>query len=177
VLAPWPKTSHLPPPALLTNNPPSSPSSPPSSLLIKTTPHTTPTHPRYTQLHHRNPVLPSTLTTTLFLHLHQRQRQRQLPTLPAPYEQRLLGLVSSRQRPITPKEADLPRPLQQSPHHLVNGYVCVLCISHPTPTTSDTSRLSSCNHFAYRENLVAPTSVATANTRRPPPPQPYRMFP
>ena len=41
---------------------------------------------------------------------------------------------------------------------------CIICILQPTPTTSDSSRLSSCNHFAYRGNLVAPTSVVTANT-------------
>jgi len=60
----------------------------------------------------------------------------------------------------------LPQLLQQS-HQQVNGYICVICISHPTQTTSDTSRLSSCNHFAYRGNLVAPTSVVTANTSPP----------
>jgi hypothetical protein len=63
------------------------------------------------------------------------------------------------------KGSPLPRTHLQS-HHQVKRYICVICISHPTPTTSDTSRLSSCNHFAYRGNLVAPTSVATAN---PPP--------
>jgi hypothetical protein len=60
----------------------------------------------------------------------------------------------------------LPQLHQQS-HQQVNRYICVICISHPTQTTSDTSRPSSCNHFAYRGNLVAPTSVATANTSPP----------
>lgn len=49
----------------------------------------------------------------------------------------------------------------QSYQH-VQWYICVICISHPTPTTSDISRPSSCNHFAYRGNLVVLTSVATA---------------
>jgi hypothetical protein len=142
-------------------------------LLIETTPHTTTTPLRYTQLqHHRNPVLLSTLTTALSLHQHPNQQP--LPTLPRPTNKDIHGPVSSRPRPITQRKPTFLDPLTKAPSS-VNGYVCVLCISHPTPTTSDTSRRSSCNHFAYRENLVAPTSVATANTRRPPPP--YRMSP
>ena len=71
---------------------------------------------------------------------------------------------SRRQGPASRKGSHLPELLLQSHQH-VKGYICVICISHPTPTTSDTSRLSSCNHFAYRGSLVAPTSVVTANTR------------
>jgi hypothetical protein len=49
---------------------------------------------------------------------------------------------------------------------------CVICISRPTPTTSDISRLSSCNIFALRGSLVALTSPPTDNLPRPPAPHP-----
>ncbi len=79
------------------------------------------------------------------------------------------NLASRPRQPHLAQEAPFQKLHQQS-HQQVNRYICVICISHPTQTTSDTSRLSSCNHFAYRGNLVAHTSVATANT-----PPPRRM--
>jgi hypothetical protein len=87
------------------------------------------------------------------------------PTSPPPSE---FGQSTS----TAPSCPGSPLPqLHQQSHQQVNRYICVICISHPTQTTSDTSRLSSCNHFAYRGNLVAHTSVATANT-----PPPRRML-
>jgi hypothetical protein len=86
------------------------------------------------------------------------------PTSPPPP-----NLASRPRQPHLAQEALFHNYINKS-HQQVNRYICVICISHPTQTTSDTSRLSSCNHFAYRGNLVAHTSVATANT-----PPPRRM--
>jgi hypothetical protein len=92
--------------------------------------------------------------------------QRRSRAVPDPSTLRLCAPPESGQSTATaPSCPGSPLPqLHQQSHQQVNGYICVICISHPTQTTSDTSRLSSCNHFAYRGNLVAPTSAVTANT-------------